>query len=340
MNQADGFQKNFTGHPEQKSGLTVHFCCSIPTHEGKIHSVYMICILLIMNLTTCNGQIRAHSYETGYTTLRFTDKERGNRTIRVAVYYPSRISGRNAPLPDSTDGKFPVICFGHGYRLPADIYGNICKALVPEGFIVAFPLTERGMFPSHASLGQDIAFVAKQLKKEGASETSVFYGRIGEKCCYMGHSMGGGAAVLGTSYGSGPDAIALLAPFETKPSAVKAAGNIDFPILIFAGGNDCITPPEQNQLPIYEAVKSADKTYITIIGGSHCQMAHDHYLCRLAEATCRPKPAVSREEQHALIERYLVPWLKSRLKGEKMEGEKLDGSLVKDRSVTWSLTRK
>jgi len=232
------------------------------------------------------------------------------------------------------------VVFGHGYQLPARIYENIVNALNTEGFIVAFPLTERGLFPSHLALGKDIAFVAAQLKKEGTSPESPLYGKVGEKCCYMGHSMGGGSAVLGAASGPPPDAIALLAPLETRPSAVAAASSLSVPTLIFAGGNDCITPPESNQDPLFAALNSSDKTYITIQGGSHCQMAGYHSLCRLAEGACRPKPAISREEQHASINRYLVPWLKSRLKGVAEEGDRMNEMLKQDRSVTFSVIRR
>jgi hypothetical protein len=108
---------------------------------------------------------------------------------------------------------------------------------------------------------------------------------------------------------------------------------------MFAGGNDCITPPESNQYPLYAAMNSSDKTYISIHGGSHCQMADDHYLCRLAEGTCRPKTAISREEQHAVIKRYLVPWLNSRLRGEEAQRELMDKMLKLDTSVTCSMVR-
>jgi len=307
--------------------------------KGKSAFILTIAIILIMNCLIHAGPLLAQSFQTGYTIVSFKENDRGTKRVRAIVYYPSLKAGKEQPLAGTPGEKFPVVSFGHGYQLPATNYENIRKALVPEGFIVAFPLTERGMFPSHSTLGKDIAFVASQLRKEGETPNSLFYGKVGEKCGYMGHSMGGGSAVLGAANGPVPDAMILLAPLETRPSAVEAAAKVTIPTLIFAGENDCITPPGSNQDPIYEALGSPDKTYITILGGSHCQMAGDHVLCRLAEATCSPKPAVSREEQHAVIDRYLVPWLKSRLKGEKSEDEKMVKLLKNDPSVTWTMVR-
>jgi len=305
---------------------------------GNKFSICFLSIVMIMNGFFVTGPLKGQSFKPGHTILRFRDGDRGNRMIRVSVYYPAFSGGKNkAPAPP--EPPYPVVVFGHGYQLPASIYENITKALISEGFIVAFPLTEKGMFPSHRTLGRDIAFVAAQMRKEGASPESPLFGIAGEKCCFMGHSMGGGSAVLGAAYSFQPDAIALLSPLETRPSAVAVASSLSFPALIFAGGNDCITPPESNQDPLFAALNSTDKTYITIHGGSHCQMARYHYLCRLAEGTCRPKPAISREEQHAIINRYLVPWLKSRLKGKTDEGEQMDKTLKQDPSVTFSMKR-
>jgi len=53
-----------------------------------------------------------------------------------------------------------------------------------------------------------------------------------------------------------------LAPFDTRPSAIKAASSVIVPTLIFAGSNDCITPPEKHQLPVYNSSASPDKIYI------------------------------------------------------------------------------
>ena len=54
-------------------------------------------------------------------------------------------------------------------------------------------------------------------------------------------------------------ALAVLAPADTRPSAVKAAASVRIPALIISGENDCITRPEAHQIPIFNALQSISK---------------------------------------------------------------------------------
>ena len=132
----------------------------------------------------------------------------------------------------------------------------------------------------------------------------------------MGHSMGGGSAVLAASYDSTITALAVLAPADTRPSAVKASACVNIPSLIISAENDCITKPEAHQIPIFESLKSTSKILLTIKGASHCQMADKSFPCNLAELTCGPGPSITREEQQRIIIGYLLPWLNYYLKGD------------------------
>ncbi len=67
----------------------------------------------------------------------------------------------------------------------------------------------------------------------------------------MGHSMGGGAIFIAANLKSSVDAIVALSPLKTKPSSVQAASSVKVPTLIIAGSNDCITPPDEHQVPIF-----------------------------------------------------------------------------------------
>jgi hypothetical protein len=55
---------------------------------------------------------------------------------------------------------------------------------------------------------------------------------------------------------------------------------------------------------------------VTLTGASHCQFAESNFNCGLGEASCSPGPAISRATQHAIVDRFLVPWLDWRLKGD------------------------
>ena len=86
-----------------------------------------------------------------------------------------------------------------------DSYTYIRDALVPQGFIIAFPKTEGELFPSHMDLAMDISFILRKISEYGSDNSSIFFNRIQRMNCAMGHSMGGGSAVLAAEYDSSID---------------------------------------------------------------------------------------------------------------------------------------
>lgn len=282
-------------------------------------------------------QLAAQPFQIGHTSLTFTDPARNNRSIPCEIYYPADVEGDDVPLA-AEGGAFPVISFGHGFVMAWDAYMNIWEAVVPEGFILIFPKTETGFSPSHLDLGLDLAFAIAQVQALGQDSGSLFFNRTAGTSCVMGHSMGGGASFLAAQSDSSITAIATLAPAETSTSAIQAAAAITRPALIFAGSNDCVTPPSTHQLPLFDALSSACKTYVSITGGSHCQMANSNIFCNIGEMTCTPSPAISRQEQHQVIGRYLLPWLKFQLKNDCQAGEVFDSTIVSDAAITYQRT--
>ena len=226
-------------------------------------------VFLILALTEVGF---TQTFQIGHTTINFTDPTRNNRVIASEVYYPSDTIGDNVPMT-TTNGVFPVLSFGHGFVMTWDAYQNFWNALVPNGYILVFPKTEGAFSPSHLDFGKDLAFVLDQMNVLNANPTSLFYNRVSSMNAVMGHSMGGGASFLAAQLNSSIKTIVNFAPAETNPSAINAAASITIPSLIFSGINDCVTPPNTNQIPMYNSLTSSCKTLISIIGGSHCQMA-------------------------------------------------------------------
>jgi len=291
-------------------------------------SLFLISILASISLF-------AQPFQVGHTTITFIDSSRNNRNIATEIYYPADVAGDNVPFTLANDGKFPVIGFGHGFVMTWDAYANIWNATVPEGFIIGFPKTEGGISPSHDEFGNDIAFVIAQLSALGNNSASLFYNRVDTMNCAMGHSMGGGAAFLAAQNNPAIKAMATLAAAETNPSAIQAASAISIPSLVFAGSNDCVTPPITNQLAMYNGLPASCKTYLSISGGSHCQMAESNFLCGIGESSCSPQPSISRADQHNVINRYLLPWLKYELKADCSAGHQFDSLLVMDPAITY-----
>ena len=291
-------------------------------------------LFLLLAVLLCNN-LFAQPFQVGHTTITLIDSSRNNRNIPTEIYYPADVAGNNLPVTTANNDKFPVLSFGHGFVMTWDAYQNIWDALVPEGFIIAFPKTETGFAPSHTEFGKDIAFVISELNKLGQNNSSLFYNRIDSMNCVMGHSMGGGAAFLAAQFSSSVKTLATLAPAETNPSAIQAATSLSIPSLILAGGNDCVTPPPANQIPMYDSLQSICKTFLSINGGSHCQMADNNFLCSFGEAMCTPQPSITRAEQHIVINRYLLPWLNYELKGNCISGLQFDSLITVDTSIVF-----
>jgi pimeloyl-ACP methyl ester carboxylesterase len=276
----------------------------------------------------------SQEFQIGHTTTTFVDGSRGDRNISAEIYYPADSAGDDVAIT-ATEGAFPVLAFGHGFVMDVNAYENIWSNVVPRGFIMVLPKTEGGILPSHLEFAKDLAFVINEMQVAGQDPTSLFYNRINAASAVMGHSMGAGAAILAATLDSNISALAVLAPVETNPSAIDAAGTISIPSLIFAGSNDCVTPPATNQIPMYDALPGDCKTYISITGASHCQMANSNLLCTIGEITCSPSPDISRDEQHEIINNYLADWLASQLKEDCTAGSLFDQHIMSDPGITF-----
>ena len=284
--------------------------------------------LLIFLCFSLFGQfLMAQNLNIGHTTLTFNDPNRtggfGNgggpgRQIQTEIYYPATTAGENVAV---ADGQWPVIVFGHGFAMNWDAYSNIWSALVPYGYIMAFPRTESGLFPSpsHGDFGQDIALIAQKMTDAGQNSTSIFYSKISAYACAMGHSMGGGAAVLAASQSNQFDCYLGLAPAETNPSAIAAAANLQIPSLVLSGSNDGVTPPSQHHLPIFNAIAHECKSFANLIGGGHCYFANSNFNCDFGESTSSTGISLSRAEQQSLMYQQIIPWL-SYFLGQSCEG--------------------
>lgn len=282
-------------------------------------------------LMSANSQ----TYQIGHTTLTFVDASRSNRSIVTEIYYPSDVAGDNVVMTTQNLLQFPSLVFGHGFVMTWDAYQNFWEALVPNGYIMAFPKTEGSFSPSHLEYGKDLAFVINQLNLLGTQTTSLFYNRVSTMNTVMGHSMGGGASFLAVPLNSNIKTIVNFASAETNPSAISAASSITIPALIFSGGNDCVVPPATNQIVMYTNLVSLCKTFISITGGSHCQMANSNSFCSIGESTCSPAPTITRSAQHTKIFSYLVPWLNYQLKGNCVQGNVFDTQIVSDAAIAF-----
>lgn len=288
----------------------------------------------------------AQPYELGHTTITFNDPTRTGgfgsgggtgRQIQTEIYYPADVAGDDVAVAEST---FPVIVFGHGFAMTWSAYENIWTALVDEGYIIAFPRTEGGLFPtpSHEDFGLDLALVEQKLQNEATVSNSLFFERISASSAIVGHSMGGGASFIAASNNTNIKTVIGLAPAETDPSAITAAANVTVPALVFTADEDAVTPQNDHHIPIYNAVNAPCKYLINIIGGAHCYYANSNTNCDFGESTSGGNITITRQDQQDIMFRYLIPWLNMYLKDLCEDKDVFETDLLTDSEVTFQST--
>ncbi|MBK8498520.1 MAG: hypothetical protein IPL52_06800 [Flavobacteriales bacterium] len=285
--------------------------------------------LFIMLLAVSSAH--AQPYLIGSRSISFFDPVRA-RNIATELYYPGVSAGTNAAVES---GAFPVLVIGHGFVMSTSAYANLWDYFVPKGYIVALPTTEGGFAPDHAEFGADIAFLAEALQAANDDGASPFFTHVAPTCALMGHSMGGGASLLGAAGNSAITTVVTFAPAETDPSAIAAASSILVPTLIFAGGNDCITPIADHAAPMYAALTTTCRAFVSITGGGHCYFAESNFNCSFGELTCSPSPDITRAQQHDVVNDFAGLWLDHYLKDDQQAfADVLDSLDLSTRAVS------
>lgn len=256
----------------------------------------------------------AHAQQIGHTQITYTDPARSNRQIQTEIYYPAATAQDDVPV---TGGPYPVIVFGHGFVMVWSAYQNIWTNLVPQGYIVAFPRTEGNVSPVHQEFGNDLAFLVGKLQSESSSNaSSLFYGKVNSRSAIMGHSMGGGSSFLAAAGNTNITTMVSFAAANTNPSSITAAQQVSVPSLVIAGQNDCVAPPAQHQVPMYDSLASSCKAYVAVTGGGHCYFAENNFNCSFGEGTCTPNPTITRQQQQDAAQDMAGMWLAYFLKDD------------------------
>ncbi|MFN2371122.1 MAG: FlgD immunoglobulin-like domain containing protein, partial [Candidatus Krumholzibacteriia bacterium] len=147
----------------------------------------------------------------------------------------------------------------------------------------------------------------------------------------MGHSMGGGASFLAAAGDPSLTAVANFAAAETNPSAIAACVANDRPALLFAGTNDCVTPPVDHQIPMHEAL-GGWRALVTIEGASHCQFNAYSFPCAFGEFCSAD---ISRQEQQDLVWLLLEPWVRAVLFLDAAAGRQFQSLLAGQAGFTF-----
>lgn len=215
----------------------------------------------------------------------------------------------SALLVQPRDGTaYPVVVFGHGFLQPPGNYRTIIRALAARGYVVIAPESSTEPLPSHSGFAAELVTSAEWARAHvpraspGAGASSGGEGIVG-------HSMGGGAALLAARSHPQFTAVATLAAAETRPSAVAAAGQLGVPVLFVVGSEDDIVRPPVTRA-MY-AVSVPGSRWLAIAGGSHCGFVDE---ASWGGFGC-DSGTMPREAQLALSAQLVGDWLDVRLKG-------------------------
>ncbi len=269
--------------------------------------------LLLVALSFFVTDISAQ-FSIGNTSFSYLDPARNNRDVFGEVYFPTDATGNIA------NGEFPIIVFGHGFGVAISEYSVWWNEFVPQGYIMIFPETEGGSIfnaPDHAEFGEDLSFLVNTYLAENSNINSPFFNKLNEKSSIMGHSMGGGASFLGTATNTNVTTHISLAAAETNPSAIAAASSITIPSLVVAGGADCVVPPIDHQLPMYNALASSYKAYLEINGANHCNfgIASAFSFCVTGQTLAGScGNTISQASHHQQMFAIVNPWMDYYLK--------------------------
>jgi dienelactone hydrolase len=228
----------------------------------------------------------------------------------VVVTAPGRSFSARIAYP-TRGGPYPAIAFAHGYGIDSSYYRGTLRALASAGYVVIAPDSETGQFPSHSRLANDLRRSLRWLGRQSATGSrdvprgKVNSGRLG----VVGHSMGGGVALLAASRDRSIDTVATLAAADTAPvRASVAVRRLRVPSLFVVGSDDRIVPAAGTAVMFRRA--PSPSLLASIRGGSHCG------FMETIPSGC-DAGFISYVEQLRLTREQLRRWFDKHLRGRK-----------------------
>ncbi len=159
---------------------------------------------------------------------------RGPHRVAVGDLAPAGMPG--LVFTPTSGRRLPVVAVGHGWLQSAERYADTMRYLASWGIIVVAPNTHRSLFSSQQGLALDLSRALRLVAQGNLGEGRV-RGDL-RRMGVLGHSIGGGAAILAASKDDQIRAVVTVTAAETRPSAIEAAGKVEVPSLHLIGSKD------------------------------------------------------------------------------------------------------
>ncbi|MFM1936699.1 MAG: hypothetical protein RI990_1658 [Planctomycetota bacterium] len=261
-----------------------------------------------------------------------TASQRGVTVVRAdgssfaaTVHYPATAAAGGSAV-DAANGPYPIVAFGHGFVTPVGRYASTAAHLATWGFIVVLPETQGSLLPSHSAFADDLVSALDWFAAQGAASGSPWSGAVApERRAVMGHSMGGGCALIAADRDPTIRCVVPLAAAETNPSSTGACLGVSAATRIINGSQDTIVSPATND-PMFANLRGPAQL-VTVTGGFHCGFIDSSILF------C-DSGSISRSAQLAIVRREITEFLRLYLAGDGTRWDAVWGAPLPADGVT------
>lgn len=231
----------------------------------------------------------------------------GGSTFSATVHYPA-VAPASGSAVDVANGPYPVVAFGHGFVTPVAQYASTAAHLATWGFIVVLPETQGSILPSHSAFADDLVSALDWFAGQGTAAGSPWIGSVAaDRRGVMGHSMGGGCALVAADRDPTIRCVVPMAAAETNPSSTNACLGVSAATRIVNASQDTIVSPSTNG-PMFANLRGPAQL-VTITGGFHCGFIDSPILF------C-DGGSISRAAQLAIVRREVTEFLLLYLSGD------------------------
>lgn len=221
------------------------------------------------------------------------------------IYYPDS----NGQIPVSAV-SCPIIVFGHGYQMGIDRYYSYAQHLASWGYVTILPTISNPFpIPEHYTRAHSLKDAAQWTANLNWITNDIFYNKLDAwNWGFVGHSMGGGIALLAADTFQLTDTLQAVVSFaspQTTPATQST--RLFVPKMILAGSIDNIAPWSQIHQAYWQQAPFPG-SFAVINGANHGFFMDYSYFWEnggTATITRNQQQKISRCYMTAYFERYL-----------------------------------